>query len=208
MIYVSIVEDDHEIRESLALLINGTNGFACEKNFADCETMLEEVEEYLPDVVLMDIDLPGMSGIDGVRIIKEKVPDVDVLMLTVHGDSRTVFEALCAGACGYLTKDVQPLKLLDAISEAHAGGAPMTSQIARMVVNSFKATGNNNLTTREKEVLAQLCKGKSYRMIADALYISEETVRRHIKNIYRKLQVSSKSEAVAKALKEKLILSY
>ena len=208
MIDVSIVEDDSEIRESLALLINGTNGYSCQNNFPDCETMIKHVKELLPDVVLMDIDLPGMSGIEGVRKIKEMTPDIDILMLTVHGDSRTVFEALCAGACGFLTKDVQPLKLLDAISEAHTGGAPMSSQIARMVVNSFKATGNSNLTTREKEVLIQLCKGKSYRMIADTLYISEETVRRHIKNIYRKLQVSSKSEAVAKALKEKLVQDY
>jgi len=208
MIDVSIVEDDFEIRESLALLINGTKGYSCRHNFADCESMIRHVEDNLPDVVLMDIDLPGMSGIEGVRIIKEMAPDVDVLMLTVHGDSHTVFEALCAGACGYLTKDVQPLKLLEAISEAHTGGAPMSTQIARMVVSSFKTTGDSNLTAREKEVLAQLCTGKSYRMIADTLFISEETVRRHIKNIYRKIQVSSKSEAVAKALKEKLVDRY
>jgi len=205
MINVSIVEDDDEIRESLALLINGTPGYACINTFTDCESATKEINEDPPDVVLMDIGLPGMSGIEGIRKIKEKLPDIDILMLTIHNDSKKVFEALCAGACGYLIKDTPPAKLLEAIAEVHNGGAPMSSQIARMIVNSFKTQPHAELTQRETEVLIQLCKGKSYKMIADALFISEETVRRHIKNIYRKLEVKSKSEAVAKALKEKLI---
>lgn len=205
MIDVSIVEDDAEIRESLAILINGTADYSCISTFRDCESAIPGIIEDLPDVVLMDIGLPGMSGIEGIRVIKKKVPDIDILMLTVHGDSKIVFEALCAGACGYLLKDTQPAKLLEAIKEAHSGGAPMSSQIARKVVNSFKIFPHSDLTPRETEVLIQLCKGKSYRTIAETLFISEETVRRHLKNIYRKLEVGSKSEAVAKALKEKLV---
>lgn len=205
MINVSIVEDDNEIRESLAILINGSPGYACINTFTDCESATKEIVNDPPDVVLMDIGLPGMSGIEGVRKIKEKLPDVDILMLTVHNDSKKVFEALCAGACGYLIKDTPPAKLLEAIAEVYHGGAPMSSQIARMVIDSFKISSHDGLTPRETEVLTQLCKGKSYKMIADTLFISEETVRRHIKNIYKKLEVSSKSEAVAKALKERLV---
>jgi len=205
MINVSIVEDDNEIRESLALLINGTPGFSCIHTFTNCEAATKEIVEDPPDVVLMDIGLPGMSGIEGIRKIKKSLPDIDILMLTVHNDSKKVFEALCSGACGYLIKDTPPARLLEAIAEAYNGGAPMSTQIARMVVDSFKTNPHSELTHRETEVLSQLCKGKSYRMIAEALYICEETVRRHIKNIYRKLEVRSKSEAVAKALKEKLV---
>ena len=205
MINVAIVEDDHEIRESLAILINGTAGFSCVYKFSNCESAIPVILEDPLDVILMDIGLPGMSGIDGIRILKERLPEINILILTVHEDSKRVFEALCAGACGYLIKDTQPTKLLEAIREANYGGAPMSTQIARMVVESFKTRPHDELTSRETEVLTQLCKGKSYRMIAEALFISEETVRRHIKNIYRKLEVSSKSEAVAKALKEKIV---
>lgn len=205
MITVSIVEDDDEIRESLAILIDGTAGYSCVQTFKDCETAIPEIISFVPDVVLMDIGLPGMSGIEGVRKLKAKLPDINILILTVHSDNKLVFEALCAGACGYIIKDVSPTKLLDAIQETYRGGAPMSSRIARMVVDSFKTMPHSKLTKRETEVLTQLCKGKSYRMIAEALSISEETVRRHIKHIYKKIEVSSKSEAVAKALKEKLV---
>ena len=205
MIEVSIVEDDNEIRESLAILINGTAEFSCINTYCDCETAIPGILDDPPHVVLMDIGLPGMSGIEGIRKIKENLPSIDILMLTVHEDSKMVFDALCAGACGYLIKNTQPVKLLEAIKEVHEGGAPMSTQIARLVVTSFKINPHSNLTNRETEVLTQLCKGKSYRMIAEALFISEETVRRHIKNIYKKLEVGSKSEAVAKALKEKLV---
>ncbi len=205
MINVTVVEDDDEIRESLAILINGTPGYACISTFGDCESAIIGVKDDSPDVILMDIGLPGMSGLEGIRIIKEKKPSIDILMLSVHQDSNMVFEALCAGACGYLIKDTQPLKLLDAIKEAHDGGAPMSTKIARMVVNSFKTEDHSALTQRETQVLVQLCKGKSYRMIAETLFVSEETIKRHIKNIYKKLEVSSKSEAVAKAFKERLV---
>ena len=205
MITVSIVEDDTEIRESLALLINGTPNFSCISTFGSCEKAIKGILKDPPDVVLMDIGLPGMSGIEGIKRLKEKMPDIDILVLTIQSDDKVVFEALCAGACAYLMKDTPPAQLLDAIMETNDGGAPMSTKIARMVVESFQITTQTSLTNRETEVLTHLCKGKSYKMIADDLFISEETVRRHIKNIYRKLEVHSKSEAVAKAFREKLV---
>jgi DNA-binding NarL/FixJ family response regulator len=205
MITVSIVEDDKEVREGLALLIDGTEGFSCIAAFGDCETAIVEIVADPPDVVLMDLGLPGMSGIEGSRRLKERLPELDVLVLTVHGETNLVFDALCAGACGYLLKSTPPTRILQAIEQTHRGGAPMSDQIARMVVNSFHAHFQASLTQREKEVLTLLCQGKSYKMIAGALFISDDTVRYHIKNVYKKLQVGSKSEAVAKALKEKLV---
>jgi DNA-binding NarL/FixJ family response regulator len=205
MITVSIVEDDVDIRDSLAVLIDGTPGFACINTYGSCEAAIDGIDVDPPDVVLMDIGLPGMSGIDGIRLIKEKASDIDIVVLTIHAESNHVFEALCAGACGYLLKDTPPAKLLEAIKETQEGGAPMSTKIARLVISSFRTHPHSSLTQRETEVLTELCKGKSYKMIADVLFISEETVRRHLKNIYKKLQVGSKSEAVAKALKEKLV---
>jgi len=205
MITVSIVEDDADIRESLSLLIDGTPGFSCINTYGSCEDALTGIEADPPDVALMDIGLPGMSGIEGIRLIKEMAPDIDIVVLTIHAESNHVFEALCAGACGYLLKDTPPAKLLEAIKETQDGGAPMSTKIARMVIGSFRTHPHAALTQRETEVLTELCKGKSYKMIADVLFISEETVRRHLKSIYKKLQVGSKSEAVAKALKEKLV---
>ena len=204
-ITVSIVEDDDEIRESLALLISGTPGFECLTTYEDCESSIDGIVEELPDVVLMDIGLPGMSGIEGIKLLKQKLPELDILVISIRENDKTVFDALCNGASGYLIKETPPARILEAIREVKNGGAPMSTQIARMVVNSFKITPSDSLTQRETEVLSQLCKGMSYKMIADALFISEETVRRHIKSIYRKLEVHSKSEAVAKAIKEKLV---
>ena len=204
-ITITIVEDDEEIRESLAYLINATTGFKCISTYQDCESAIERITDDLPDVVLMDIGLPGMSGIDGIKVIKSKLPDIDIIVLTIHENDEYVFDALCAGASGYLIKETQPAKILDAILEVRSGGAPMSTQIARMVIGSFRVKPSANLTSRETEVLSKLCDSKSYRMIAESLFISEETVRRHIKNIYKKLEVHSKSEAVAKAIREKLI---
>jgi DNA-binding NarL/FixJ family response regulator len=204
-ITVTLIEDDDEIRESLSYLINATEGYECISAYADCESALNHFEEELPDVILMDIGLPGMSGIDGIKIIKAKRPDIDIIVLTIHENDQYVFDALCAGATGYLIKETQPVKILDAIKEVHSGGAPMSTQIARMLIGSFKVQPSSLLTQRETEVLSNLCEGKSYRMIAGNLFISEETVRRHIKNIYKKLEVHSKSEAVAKAIREKLV---
>lgn len=204
-ITVSIVEDDDEIRESLALLITGTSGFECLTTYGDCESSIDGIVEERPDVVLMDIGLPGMSGIEGIKLLKQQIPDLDILVISIRENDKTVFDALCNGASGYLIKETPPARILEAIREVKNGGAPMSTQIARMVVSSFKVTPSDSLTQRETEVLTQLCKGMSYKMIADSLFISEETVRRHIKSIYRKLEVHSKSEAVAKAIKEKLV---
>lgn len=205
MISVVIVEDDSEIRESLELLINGTPDYECLKSFEDAETALKWLNEEIPDVVLMDIGLPGISGIEAIKRIKQKYPSLDVLVLSIHENDEYVFDALCAGATGYLTKDTPPNKIMDGIKEVYEGGAPMSSQIARMVIGSFKIKPSPELTKRETEVLTDLCNGSSYKMIADNLFISEETVRKHIKNIYRKLEVHSKSEAVAKAIRDHLV---
>jgi len=205
MIAVSIVEDDDDIREALALLIDAAEGFRCADAWIDCETALEAIGEDPPDVVLMDIQLPGISGIEGTARIKERFPDTDVVMLTIHRDDDLVFRALTAGATGYLVKDSGPERILEAVREVRAGGAPMSTNIARKIVSSFRKTSESPLSKRETEVLAELCRGQSYRAIAETLFISEDTVHFHIKNIYRKLSVHSKSAAVAKALKDKLV---
>ena len=205
MITVTIVEDDEDLRENLAFLIDGTKGYRCVSAYPDCETALRDIEMDLPDVVLMDIGLPGMSGIEGIREFKKTWPEQNIIVLTVHEDDDLVFEALCAGACGYLIKGMPPEKLLAAIREAQQGGAPMSAPIARLVVRSFQIENHSPLTPRETEILTQLCKGKSYKMIAGTLFISQDTVRSHIRHIYQKLHVRSKSEAVVKALKERLV---
>jgi DNA-binding NarL/FixJ family response regulator len=211
MIYVIIVEDKDNIREGLCMLINGTEDYRCIGVYKDCESMLEEVEEKNPDVMLMDIGLPGISGIEGVKRVKKILPDVNVLMLTVYEDNERIFEALCAGACGYLIKQTPPARLLEAIKEAYEGGSPMSSHIARKVVGLFQekhlfpTSEPSILSDREREILGELAKGNSYQVIADLLFISVDTVRFHIRNIYKKLHVHSQSEAVAKAIKKGLI---
>ncbi len=212
MINVAIVEDNVTIREGLAALINGTSGYSCVGSFSDCESFLSKLNVLSSDVVLMDIGLPGMSGIDGISKAKKMKPDLNILMLTVYEDNQTVFKALCAGACGYLVKKTPPARLLEAIKDAYDGGAPMSSLIARQVIDIFKQTqGKHNeeadieLSSREKEVLTSLSDGNNYQEIADRLYISVDTVRHHIKNIYRKLHVHSQSEAVAKAIRKGII---
>jgi len=211
MISVVIVEDNHTIREGLASLINGTTGYKCVGDYISCETFLTDLEKVNPDVVLMDIALPGMNGIEGVKLATEKQPDLNVLMLTIYEDSEKVFDALCAGACGYLVKKTPPSRLLEAIKEVYEGGSPMSSRIARQVINAFKESNipqdndEYNLSGREKEVLTSLAEGNNYQEIADELFISVDTVRHHIRNIYKKLHVHSRSEAVAKAIRRKLI---
>lgn len=208
MIKVALVDDNHDLREGLQIVMKEhKNEFECIGSFADAESAAKKIPELKPDVVLMDINLPGMSGIDCLKMLKPKMPDLDVIMLTVFADDDTVFDSLCAGACGYITKNTSPEKILDAIRDVRDGGAPMSGRIARMVVSSFKMPGDTSaqLTEREKEVLDQLCKGKSYKMVADALNITHDTVRHHIKNIYKKLEVHSVSEAILKTMKKKII---
>ncbi|NWG28598.1 MAG: response regulator transcription factor [Ignavibacteriaceae bacterium] len=212
MINVAIVEDNDTIREGLAALINGTTGYKSVGLFRDCESFLAKFSSLDVNVVLMDIALPGMSGIEGVKEAKKLKPDIDILMLTIYEDSEKVFDALCAGACGYLVKKTPPSKLLEAIKEVYEGGSPMSSQIARQVITAFKeskdAKSENQefeLSSREKEVINLLAGGNNYQQIADQLLISVDTVRHHIKNIYKKLHVHTQSEAVAKAIRKKII---
>lgn len=204
-IQVAIVEDDGEIRQLLTLIIDGSPGFRCEQSYSACESALEPLEAEPPDVVLMDIDLPGMSGIDGVRRLRDTLPHTDFIMLTIQEDDHSIFESICAGATGYLLKDTPPTTLLQSIRDVYDGGAPMSASIARRVIGSFKRTVESPLTARETEILQQLCDGDNYRVIAEALGISGDTVRAHIKNIYRKLQVNSRAEAVKKAIRDRLI---
>jgi DNA-binding NarL/FixJ family response regulator len=212
MINVAIVEDNDTIREGLTALINGTTGYASVGSFRDCESFLAKLNNLDVNVVLMDIALPGISGIEGVKEAKKIKPDIDILMLTIYEDSEKVFDALCAGACGYLVKKTPPSKLLEAINEVHEGGSPMSSQIARQVITAFKESkaarddsDEFGLSTREKEVINLLAGGNNYQQIANHLFISVDTVRHHIKNIYKKLHVHTQSEAVAKAIRKKII---
>ncbi|MEL6131942.1 MAG: response regulator transcription factor [Bacteroidota bacterium] len=205
MIHVSLVEDDRDIRRTLALIIDGTPGFSCARAYEDCETAIPDILDYKPDVVLMDINLPGMSGIEGAKKLKHARPEIDILMLTVQVDSQSVFDSLCAGATGYLIKSTPPTQLLEAIEEVYRGGAPMSMEIARKVLSSFHQPTHSPLTERETEILRRLCEGENYKTIAEALFVSGHTVRTHIKHIYAKLHVHSRAEAVKKALKDKLI---
>ncbi|MFQ5640613.1 MAG: response regulator [bacterium] len=204
-ITVAIVEDDREIRQLLTLIIDGSPGYECKQSFNDCETAISEIVANPPDVVLMDIDLPGMSGIEGVKRLKTELPDTDFIMLTIKEDDDSIFDSVCAGATGYLVKDMPPADLLQAIKEVYEGGAPMSANIARRVVTSFKKSTESPLTPRETEILQKLCDGDNYKTIAAALFISGDTVRAHIKNIYQKLHVSSRAEVVKKAIRDRLI---
>ena len=207
MIKIIIVEDNKTIREGLTVLINATDGLQCVRNYSNCEDMLTEINQVNPDLILMDIGLPGMSGIDGIKRLKLILPDILIIMLSVYEDDDNIFDALCAGACGYLIKKTPPARLIEAIVEAYNGGSPMSANIARRVVSFFnknvqKITDTDiSLSEREIEVLSSLSHGNSYKSIADSLYISLDTVRYYIRNIYKKLHVHSQSEAVAKAMK-------
>ena len=212
MINVAIVEDNDTIREGLAALINGTTGYSCVGAFGDCESFLAKLPTLKVDVALMDIGLPGMNGIEGVVKAKQIKANLNILMLTVYEESQVVFKALCAGACGYLVKKTPPLRLLESIKDAHEGGSPMSSQIARQVITVFQQTpgfkdenNDSDLSDREREVLVSLAEGNNYNEIANRLYISVDTVRHHIRNVYKKLHVHSQSEAVAKAIRKGLI---
>jgi DNA-binding NarL/FixJ family response regulator len=212
MIRVAIIEDNTVIREGLSALINGTPEYSCVGSFSDCESFLSKLEKLDVNVALMDIGLPGMTGIEGIEKAKIKKPELNILVLTVYEDNNTVFKALCAGACGYLVKKTPPSRLLEAIKDANEGGSPMSSLIARQVINVFQQNQNkkndnddDQLSQREIEVLTSLSTGNNYQEIADSLFISVDTVRHHIRNIYRKLHVHSQSEAVAKAIRRGLI---
>ena len=206
----AIIEDLRDIREGLAVLINGTEGFRCTGAFRSMEDALESIERELPDVALVDIGLPGMSGIDGIRILKGRHPGLAMLMLTVYQDDDRIFDALCAGACGYLLKNTAPARLLASLEEAVMGGSPMSPEIARRVVTLFREIrppekADYQLTPHETRLLKMLVEGHNYKTAAKELSVSVNTISFHMRHIYEKLQVHSKSEAVSKALRHGLI---
>ncbi|QNA43397.1 response regulator [Lacibacter sediminis] len=210
MIKVVLYEDNPQLREGLTMLIDGSDGFTVLASYKNCDNVTDEVEAWKPDVILMDIDMPGTNGIEGLKKIRAKNSDVKILMLTVFDDNKNVFEAIRNGANGYVLKKTPPAKLLEYIEEAASGGAPMTASIATQVLKMFSQVNTSqnddyNLSDREKQVLQLLVDGFSYKMIASEMFISIDTVRSHIKKIYEKLHVNSKSEAVAKAFKDRLL---
>ena len=207
---VMLIEDQREVREGLAMLINGSPGFHCVATFRTMEEALRAIPAHAPDVILTDIGLPGMSGVEGIRILKERVPNIPVVALTVYDDDEDIFDALCAGACGYLLKNTPPARLLEGLKEVASGGAPMSPEIARRVLNLFREfrppeRASHTLTPQEMELLRLMVEGHSYKTAAVTVGISVSTVSFHLQNIYNKLQVHSKSEAVAKALRDRIV---
>lgn len=210
LLRVAIVEDQPRIRESLRILIGGTEGFRCSGAFESMEGCLARIADDLPDVVLADIGLPGMSGIEGVRELKGRYPDLTLIMMTVYEDDKRIFEALCAGACGYLLKKTPPARLLEGLREAASGGSPMSPEVARRVVSLFREVRppedpDCQLTPHEVRVLKLLVEGHNYKTAAGELNLSVNTIRFHMKSIYGKLRVHSKSEAVAKGLRQRIV---
>lgn len=210
-IHVCIIEDNKHLREGLVRFIDSSPGFTVSGAFPNADKIVQKIQQCRPDVVLMDIQMPGTSGIDAVQQIRSANMDVKIIMQTVFEDDDKIFAAICAGANGYLLKNTPPARYLDAITEAWHGGAPMSGNIASRVLTMFrqqadkKTESTGELSEREKEVLQCLVNGMSYKMIADHCGISYDTVRFHMKNIYAKLHVSSMTEAVVKALRHKIV---
>ncbi len=210
VIKVLIIEDMREVREGLAALINGTRGFRCSDSYYSMEAALARRSDQSPDVILTDIGLPGMSGIDGIEFLRQRFPETPILALTVYDNDDNVFNALCAGASGYLLKNTAPARLLESLREAVDGGAPMSPEVALRVVKLFREfrppeSATYRLTLQETELLKLLIEGHYKKTAAREMGITTNTVSFHLKNIYAKLQVHSKTEAVAKALREHLV---
>ena len=209
MITVAVVEDNDTIREGLKILIDGTKGYACVATYSECNTMIESILSVHPDILLIDIGLPGISGIEGIKCAKEILPGITILVLTVYEENDLIFDALCAGASGYIAKKTPPSKLLDAIKEAYLGGTPMSSNIARQVIDLFnrkKQTSNDDssgktvLTKREKEILNKLIEGSSFRAIGDSISVNVETLRSDFRNIYKKIHLHFRKVTTAKVV--------
>ena len=205
-----IIEDQKDLREALSTLISYTPGFSCTGAFRSMEEALARIKHDVPDVVLSDIGLPGMNGIEGIKILRERYPDLTILMLSVYDDDERIFDALCAGASGYLLKHTPPLKLLESLKEAVTGGAPMSPEIAMKVIKLFRDIRppervDYELTPHETRLLKLIVEGHNYTTAAEELGVKFSTIKFHMQNIYDKLQVHSKSEAVSKALRDRIV---
>ncbi|MBK7391615.1 MAG: response regulator transcription factor [Bacteroidetes bacterium] len=215
-IRVTIFDDNKRLLDSLSVLIDGSSGFQIAGTYTDCSEIYSKIKSSQPDVILMDIKMPGINGIEAVKLVKKDFPGINVLMQTAFENDENVFEAICAGASGYILKNTPPAKILEYIVEVYQGGSPMSPIVARKVLGFLQqpakaqavtsATEEYNLTAREKDVLACLVKGMSYKMIGDHCGITYETVRSHMKNIYEKLHVASMTEAVAKAINQRIVM--
>ena len=210
IIDVVVIEDEREVREGVALLINGNEGYRCVGSYRSMEEALAKLGKEAPDAILVDIGLPGISGIEGIRILKERFPGITLLAFTVYDDDESIFDALCAGASGYLLKNTAPDRLLESLREVVSGGAPMSPEVARKVIKLFRDVrpphrAVHRLTPQETEIVKLLVEGHSYKTAAFELGISLNTVSFHLRNVYTKLQVHSKSEAVSKALRDHIV---
>jgi len=210
-IRVTIFEDNKSLRQGLYQLIDGSEGYICVGAFEDCLDLLKNIDDTKPDVVLMDIAMPGISGIEAVRMLREKYPELKILMQTIFEDSEKIFQSILSGASGYILKNTSPSRFLEYIKETFEGGAPMSPSVATKVLkivakqSSGPSMNSFDLSNREKEILSCLVKGMSYKLIADACFISIDTVRGHIRSIYEKLHVHSKGEAIATAIKGNIV---
>jgi len=210
VITVVNIDDQREIRDGLAVLIDATQGFKCVGRYRSMEDALAGIGANPPDIALVDIGLPGMSGIEGIKLLKERYPKIAPLMLTVYGDDNRIFAALCAGACGYLLKKTPPARLLEGLKEAMEGGSPMSPEVARRVIDLFREirppdNADYELTPHEVRLLRMMVEGHNYKSAAKEFGVTTHAVSFHMRRIYEKLQVHSKSEAVAKALKNRLV---
>lgn len=212
MIKVAIFEDNKHLRETIQFLLNNTEGYCCTGAYPDCSNLSQDITMAACDIILMDIEMPGINGIEATKIVKEKFPHIHVLIQTVFFEDEYIFNAICAGASGYILKSAAPIDYIDAIAEVQAGGSPITPGIARKVLELFKHNLQPsapakvyNLTVQEKKVLQLLVEGKSYKMIAAALFVSFDTIKSHVRNIYAKLHVHSGTEAVSLALRDKIV---
>ena len=210
IIGVAVIEDEREVREGVGLLIDGNAGYQCVGLYRTMEEALAKLGDEAPDAALVDIGLPGMSGIEGIRILKERFPEITLLAFSVYDDDENIFDALCAGASGYLLKNTAPDRLLAGLREVVSGGAPMSPEVARKVIKLFREVrpphrAVHRLTPQETEIIKLLVEGHSYKTTAFELGISLNTVSFHLRNVYAKLQVHSKSEAVSKALRDRIV---
>jgi DNA-binding NarL/FixJ family response regulator len=210
MIRIAIIEDARPIREGLRQLINGSDGYHVAADFRSMEEAFPQIARELPDVVLVDIGLPGMSGIEGIRQLRQLYPQLPLLVLTIYSDDERIFDAICAGACGYLLKKTPPARILESIAEVASGGAPMSPEVARRVIEVFRTIrpperADYHLTPHEIKLLQLLVNGRNRKSAAEELRVTVHAVSFHLRQIYEKLQVHSRSEAVAKALRDRLI---